>query len=231
MTHGTPWILVCAALGGLWILAANWRAESAWQSALRGLLGGLAALGTAGIGYGLLAAFGLEPRWEWIERGAWPAVGFALLIGGVEELAKLAGVVLAAPVPRSPKHRRHSVLRTTTSVAAVFAVAETALALRGASWAVALGRAALGPVAHALLAAPFAVALADATGVSRPRLALRVGVAVALAATLHAAGDWSIAHQGWGQLGFAAALLAPALWLFLRARRGRVAVPVRTSRA
>jgi RsiW-degrading membrane proteinase PrsW (M82 family) len=232
MTHGLPWLLACATLGGLWILAANWRAESTWRAALRGLLGGLAALGTAAIGYEVLTAMELEPRWEWISGPALgPAIGFALLVGGVEEVAKLAGVVLAAPVARSPQHRRRAVVRTTASVAAVFALAEAAFALRGASWPVALSRAALGPVAHALLAAPFAIALADATGLSRRRLALRVGVAVALAAALHAAGDWSIAHPGWGQVGFAAALLAPAFWLFLRARRARAAVPAGTRRA
>ncbi|HET9599431.1 MAG TPA: PrsW family glutamic-type intramembrane protease [Anaeromyxobacteraceae bacterium] len=232
MTYGLPWLLACAALGGLWILAANWRAESTWRAAVRGVLGGLAALGTAAIGYEVLAALELMPRWEAIAGPALgPAVGFALLVGGVEELAKLAGVVLAAPAARSPQQRRRAVVRTTASVAAVFALAEAALALPGASWPVALSRAALGPVAHALLAAPFAVALADATGVSPRRLALRVAIAVALAAALHAAGDWSIAHPGWGQVGFAAALLAPALWLFLRARRARAAVPAREQRA
>jgi RsiW-degrading membrane proteinase PrsW (M82 family) len=213
-THGPLWWIACAALGGAWIVAAN------WQGALRGLLGGLAALGTAAIAYQLLDAAGAAPTWELLQGGAWPAIGFALAVGFVEELAKLAGVMLAAPAT-TPRQRRRSVLRTTASVAAVFAVVEAALALRGADWPVALSRAALGPVAHAILAAPFAVALADAAGVSRTRLALRVGLAVVLAALLHAAGDLSIAHRGWGQLGFAAALLAPTLWFFFDVRRRR----------
>jgi hypothetical protein len=69
-----------------------------------------------------------------------------------------------------------------------------------------------------VLAAPFAVALAYAPGVSRGRLALRLAVTVGLAALLHGLGDWSVARPGWGQVGFAAALLAPTLWLYAGAR-------------
>ena len=114
-------------------------------------------------------------------------------------------------------------LRTAAAAAAVFAVAEAALALRGASWPIALGRAALGPVAHALLAAPFVIVLSEASGVSRRRLALRVGGTLLLAAALHGLGDWSIARPGWGQVGFAAVLLAPRLALRARPRGGECA--------
>ncbi len=217
-TQGPAWLAACASLGAAWILASSWQAEAGTaRTALRGLLGGLAALGTASIGYGVLQIAGLDIRWEWITNGAWPALGFAALVGLVEEAAKLAGILLAAP-PQEQGGRSRSVLRTTAAVAAVFAIAEATLALHGASWSVALGRAALGPVAHAVLAAPFAVALAEAAGVSRGRLALRLAVTVGVAALLHGFGDWSVARPGWGRLGFAAALLAPTLWLYGRAR-------------
>jgi RsiW-degrading membrane proteinase PrsW (M82 family) len=214
-------------LGALWLLATSWRAETGTaRTALRGLLGGLAALGTAYIGYGVMQIAGLDIQWEWITKGAWPALGFAALIGLVEEAAKLVGIALAAP-PREQVARSRGVLRTTAAVAAVFATAEASLALRGASWPVALGRAALGPVAHGVLAAPFAMALAEARGVSRSRLALRLAGAVCLAALLHGLGDWSVARPGWGRAGFAAALLAPTLWLYARTRPRLVAAAPR----
>src|SRR5919198_5406303 len=95
-TYGPPWIIACAALAALWIGAASWNAEAGtWTMALRGLLGGIAALACAYIAYGVLQMLALEPRWEGIQGRAWPALGFAALVGIVEEAAKLAGVLLA----------------------------------------------------------------------------------------------------------------------------------------
>ncbi len=217
-TTGLPWLAACAALAALWVLAASWNRErGSGATALRGVLGGLAALVTAWGAYALVHAVGVDLRWDWLSGASWPALGAAAGIGLIEEGAKLTGIALAVS-PARRGNRRSNVLRTAAAAAAVFAVAEAALVLRGASWPMALGRAALGPVAHALLAAPFAVALAEASGVSRRRLALRVGGTLLLAAALHGLGDWSIARPGWGQVGFAAVLLAPALWLFAHAR-------------
>lgn len=217
--HGATWLFACAVLGGAWVLAASWRAEiGTAPSAVRGVLGGLAALGMAFIAYGLLQVAGLEVRWEWIEKGAWPALGFSALVGLVEETAKVAGIALAAPGTLRDA-RPPEVVRTAAGVAAVFAVAEALLTLRGASWPLALGRAALAPVAHGVLAAPAAVALAESAGASRGRLAVRLSVAVALAALLHGVGDWSVARPVWGRAAFMASMLAPALWLYVRARR------------
>src|SRR5690242_15839033 len=211
-THGTAWFATCVAVAAVWVLALSWRSEGGTApTAARGVLGGLAALGTAFIFYGLMEAAGVGIRWEWIEKGAWPALGFAALIGLVEEVAKAAGIALASPA-LFRRGRERSVLSTGAAVAAVFAVAEALLTLRGASWPVALSRAALGPVAHGVLAAPAAMALAYAAGVPRARLALRLAVAIGLAALLHGLGDWSVAQPGWGRVGFAAALLAPTLW-------------------
>ena len=228
LTTGLPWLAACSVLGALWVMAASWNPErGGGATALRGVLGGLAALATAFGAYALVQAAGADLSWGWLSGGSWTAVGAAAGIGLIEESAKLAGIALAVSPPRRG-HRRSNVLRTAAAVAAVFAVAEAALAMQGASWSLALGRAALGPVAHALLAAPFVVVLAEASGVSRRQLLLRIGGALLLAAALHGFGDWSIARPGWGRLGFAAALLAPALWLFAWARTAeRVPLPVR----
>ncbi|HTT70009.1 MAG TPA: PrsW family glutamic-type intramembrane protease [Anaeromyxobacteraceae bacterium] len=219
---GPSWLAVCAGLGFVWVLVATSRAEGDHlATALRGILGGLAALGVASIGYGLLQLAGLQLRWSWIAAGSWPALGAAGVVGLVEEGAKLFGVALA--VPPSRKGER-TLFGTTLTVASVFAVAEAAVALQGAGWPVAVTRVAFGPVAHGLLAAPFAVALAEVAGLSRGRAALRVALAVALAALLHGFADFCVAQAGWGQAGFATALLAPALWLYAR---DRLPVPFR----
>jgi RsiW-degrading membrane proteinase PrsW (M82 family) len=210
-------LIACLTLGACWSLAAAWRAEAGTaNTAMRGVLGGLAAVGSASIGYGLMQLGGIDIRWERIAGGAWPAIGFAMIVGLVEEGAKLAGIVLAAPAREDGSRR--SVLRTAAGVATVFAVVEAALALRGSSWPVAFTRAAFGPVAHGALVAPIAIALAKGMNGSRVRRALRLTVAVGIAAFLHAVGDWSVARPGWGQLGFAVALLAPTLWLYARTR-------------
>ncbi len=207
-------MLACLIVGVLWTVAASWRAESGTlAAAIRGVLGGLAALGTASVAYGVIQIAGLRVSWESVSSGAWPALGFAAVIGLVEEGAKLTGIVLAVP-----SRGKRSVVQTTAAVAAVFAVAEAAVALRGASWPLALSRAALGPVAHAVLAAPMAVALVEGQPASRSQRALRLLIAVGFASALHGLGDWSVAHEGWGRVGFAAAMAAPALWLYLRAR-------------
>src|SRR5512142_122305 len=138
-TQGTAWLTICVALAAIWVLALSRRSgDGAAPTAARGVLGGLAALGTAFILYGLMQAAGLDVRWEWIERGAWPALGFAALIGLVEEVAKAAGIALASPA-LFRRGRERSVLYTGASVTAVFAIAEALVTLRGASWPVALG--------------------------------------------------------------------------------------------
>ncbi|GEJ58184.1 PrsW family glutamic-type intramembrane protease [Anaeromyxobacter diazotrophicus] len=216
-TEGLAWLAACVALAATWVVAVAWQPGRTGATALRGIAGGAIALAAAWLAYRAAAAAGLDLRWEWLSAGAWPALGAAAAIGIIEEGAKLLGIALAVSPPRRG-HRRRNVLGTSAAAVAVFAVAEAALALRGASWPLALSRAALGPVAHGLLAAPFAVALAEATAAPRGRLALRVAAAAAIAAALHGLGDFCVARAGWGRFGFAAALLLPALWLFARAR-------------
>jgi RsiW-degrading membrane proteinase PrsW (M82 family) len=212
---GVPWIASCALVGGAWATAASWRAEGGrFRAAFRGALGGAAAVFSASGAFDVIQFAGVDLGWASIERDAWPGLVLALLIGVVEEAAKLAGIVLAAP----PRQGARGVLRTAMLVAVVFAVSEAAVGMVGGSWGIALGRAALGPVAHALLSAPMAVVLADAAERPDRLLPVRLALAFAAAATLHGLGDWSIARPVWGRAGFMAALLAPTLWLYVRAR-------------
>jgi hypothetical protein len=220
---GIGWLLACFALGALWIALAAWRGgDRRLSTAMRGALGGLAAFWAASIGYGLLDLCGVSVQWEWLTRGTWSAVGLAALIGLVEEGAKLVGIGLAAAA--GEQGRRH-VIGMTMAVAAVFGVAEAAFAVRGASWPVAFARLAFAPIAHGILAAPVAFAMAGAAHLPRLRLLGRLALGVGLASLIHGLGDWSILQAGWGRLGFALSLLAPTLWLYAHLRATSPHVP------
>jgi len=185
------------------------------ELALRGLLGGGAAFGVAFSAYELLEAAGLGLRWERLLEGGWSAAGAALVIGLIEEGAKLAGIALAV----RETARRRAVMAVTLGVCAGFAALESVTALSGVPAGPALTRALLAPVAHALLAVPlgFSVALAAQRG-WRAGL-LIVPAALAVAALLHGAGDLALTVPRYGRLGFATALAAPMLALFLHDRR------------
>ena len=130
MTAGLAWVSVCAVLAALWTAGASWGSEDGTlRTAVRGILGGLGAVGAASGVYGVLQLTGLELRWELVEHGLWPAFGFAMAIGLVEETAKLVGIVLALS-----SRRPRDVFQATAAVAAVFALVEAALVLRGSSW-------------------------------------------------------------------------------------------------
>jgi len=208
---------IAALLGVAWALATSWRApRGTMYTAARGMLGGAGAVGIALCAYGLLQAAGLEPRWDRMLAGGWGALGVAVVIGFVEEAAKLLGVVLA----RDRGHPRglRGALRVTAGVAAAYAVLEAALTLRGAALPVALGRTALAPVAHAALSVPIGLAFAAGAalgGRAWPRLA----TALLVSAALHGAADWSLTLPRVGPFLYAAVLLAPTLWLFVHARR------------
>jgi RsiW-degrading membrane proteinase PrsW (M82 family) len=216
-------VLAAAAATGWAALGAARAPGPRRELVLRGLLGGGAAFGLALLAYDLLGAAGLGPRWEQLMAGSWTALSAALVIGLVEEGAKLGGIFLSVRRAEQPG----AVMATTVGVCAAFAGLETATALSGAPFGPALGRALLAPVAHAVLSAPlgFAVALATRRGWRTGLVA--VSAAVALAALLHALGDLALAAPRFGRLGYATALLAPVLAIYLHARR-LLAVPART---
>jgi hypothetical protein len=205
------------AAAAAWARFAAWRAGGVRRPSIPfALLGGAAAFGVALVTFELAARAGLEIRWERLGRGDVAAFLLAGAIGLVEEGAKLAGLLLV--VERGIRTR--AALVTATGVAGGFSALE-ALAVLGpeGGW-VAFTRAALGPVAHALLAVPFALALAPALRGRRP--AATLALPLLAAAALHGAGDLALALPG-ARAGFALALAAPALLLFARGRRRRAA--------
>jgi len=206
-----------------WSLAGAARvARGQRQVALRGLLGGGAAFGVAVSTYQLLSLGGLDPRWERVLGGGWPAVIATLSIGLVEEGAKLAGLLLVVRQAWRPGQ----VMAMTIGVAAAFGALETALSLAGGPPSAAIARALLSPVAHAVLAAPLGFAVAHAARRGRRTALAVIPLALGVSALLHAAGDLSLASPRWGQVGYASALLAPVLVLFLHARLAPAPMPL-----
>lgn len=208
--------LTAAVSGIAWAQLAAWRVGQARAPfAVRSLLGGAAAFALALSAYDLSVLAGVSVRWETLERGDHGAVLLAAVIGLVEEGAKLAGLLLV--VDRT--FRRRSVVAAAVGVAAGFAALEGLAVLKGHPSAPVLARAALAPVAHAVLALP--LALGTAIALRRRGGWLALVPALLASAAFHAAGDFSLARPHVGPIGYAAALAAPAVALFLaeRARR------------
>jgi RsiW-degrading membrane proteinase PrsW (M82 family) len=211
-----PILAGCAAASAVgWTSLAAARAPAMRpELALRGLLGGSAAFGLALSGYQLLDGSGIHLAWALLVAGGWPAIGIALLIGLVEEGAKLAGILLAARDVGRPG----VVMALTVGVSAGFAGLEAVSVLSEAPSALGVGRALLAPVAHAALALPVGLAIAWSARRRLPAAPWVVVPALLVAALLHGASDLSLALPWLGRLGFAAALLAPVLALFFRLR-------------
>lgn len=210
--------LCATGSGAAWARMAAVRAgERRAGFVVHALLGGVAAFGLALAAYELASRAGLDVRWERLERGDGAAFLLAALIGLVEEAAKLGGLLLV--VERGV--RTGAALAVAFGVAAGFSTLETLVVLGADPGGVAFARAALGPVAHALLLVPSALAVAPALRSRRPALGLALPLAAS--AALHGASDLSLALSGVGYTGYALALAAPALVLFARARRRRAA--------
>ncbi len=209
---------MCAILGALWVLAASWRLRAgSVRSAVRGVLGGVGAFGAASGMFVLLQAFGVAIQWDRLSGDGWVGLATALLIGVVEEGAKLVGILLALE-----SRGTRDAYPITVSVAAVFAIAEAGVAMTGASWSLAVTRAVLAPVAHTAFALPMGVVLSGPPG-GGPALG-RLARALAVASALHGLGDLALAQGGWSRIGFAAAMLVPVLWLYDRERSSALAV-------
>ncbi|HEY6100682.1 MAG TPA: PrsW family glutamic-type intramembrane protease [Anaeromyxobacter sp.] len=219
--------LTAAASGAAWAQLAAWRAgHGRAVFAARALLGGVAAFGLAVSAYDAFALAGVDVRWEGVARADVRAALLASVIGLVEEGAKLAGLLLV--VERT--FRRRAVVAAAIGVAAGFSVLEAFAVLKGHASAPTLARAALAPVAHALLALPLAAGVASA--LRRPARAwLPLVPALLVSTALHAAGDLSLALPRLGRVGYAAALAAPAVVLFAVARGGSHRTAARARRA
>jgi len=215
--------LAVAGSGAVWAtLAARRAGERTGGFASRALLGGAAAFGLALVAYEAATFAGVDVRWERLGRGDAGAFLLAAAIGFIEEGAKLVGILLV--VERGVRTR--TVLAVAAGVAAGFASLETLTVLHGDQSGIAFARAALGPVAHALLAIPVALAVAPALRSRVPAAALALPLLAS--AALHGAGDLSLALSRIGYAGYALALATPALMLFARARRRAAAAPLPT---
>jgi hypothetical protein len=203
--------------GAAWARLAAVRAgERRPGFAVHALLGGVAAFGLALAAYEAARRVGVDIRWERLGRGGAEGFLLAAAIGLVEEGAKLAGILIV--VDRGVRTR--AALAVAFGVAGGFSALESIVTLGAGRDAAALARAAFGPIAHALLLVPVALAVAPALRARHPARALALPLAVS--AALHGAGDLSLALSGVGYTGYALALAAPALVLFNRARRRSV---------
>ncbi len=206
--------LTAAGSGAAWAQLAAWRAGRGRAAfTARALLGGAAAFGLACVGYDLSAIAGVGVQWDLVASADVRAAVAAAVIGLVEESAKLAGLLLVIDRP----FRGREVAAAAIGVAAGFSAFEALVVLHGDPSVAALTRAALGPVAHALLALPLAAGV-DAALRRNRRPWLPVAPALLASAALHGVSDLSLASPAIGRIGYAAALAAPALGLFVLAR-------------
>lgn len=218
---------VAGAAGGAWLVYLRWKDRhrpEPWT-----LLGAAAALGglsvaTAWGAYDALDARGLGPQWEQL-MGPWRAAwAGALLIGAVEEAAKMLPVL---PLALGSRHFDELWDGPVYAAAAGigFALAEAlVLASTGAAGdAETLIRIWVAPLSHAVFAAPWGFGLAVATLRGR-WLAWPLGFALAVG--LHGAYDLFVARPG---LQWVGALLVGGLclaWIWA-ARMGRAAEDAR----
>ncbi|HEY6006675.1 MAG TPA: PrsW family glutamic-type intramembrane protease [Anaeromyxobacter sp.] len=225
--------LTAAASGAAWAQVAAWRAGHGRATfTVRALLGGVAAFALAVSAYDLSTLAGVDVRWEGVARADLRAALLAAAIGMVEEGAKLVGLLLV--VDRTLRGR--AVAAAAIGVAAGFSALEALAVLKGHASAPMLARAALGPVAHAVLTLPLTVKVTAALRRTSRAWWLPLLPALLVSATLHAAGDLSLALPRVGRVGYAAALAAPPVVLFVlgrvrRALQGRGDGPGRPAAA
>jgi hypothetical protein len=212
--------LAAAGSGAAWAQVAAWRAgERSVSLALRSLIGGGAAFGLALVAYEVSGRLGLDITWERMARGDATALAIATAAALIEEGAKLTGMLLAI----ESRVRTRTALAVAVGVAAGFAALEATVVLQGDLSGIAFARAVLAPVAHSLIAVPLAFGTAEwyrQPGSIRPLVQ-----ALLASAAIHAAGNLSLAISWIGHAGYALSLAAPAIIVFVRARRALRAPP------
>lgn len=205
--------LAAVASGTAWAWIAAMRAgERPLRFSLHALLGGAAAAGAGLAVYELATRLGVDVDWDRLYQHDRAALLLAGGVGLVEEGAKLLGVLLV--VGRGV--RTPAAVAASFGVAAGFSAIESFVNLAGIASVPAFSRALFGPVAHALLLTPAALAVAPALRSPSPARALALPLGIS--AALHALGDLFLAAPPFGPLGYAATLAAPALVLYARAR-------------
>ena len=211
------------AIGALTLGAAvfAWGFYFRWKDALHpepvwlmlvGVGGGAGSVLVAQGGYQLADSIGVRTSWELLSEGAANEVlAVAVMIGVIEELAKLVPVLTIVLFARSHFDEPLDGLVYAGCSAIGFSVAETALI----AWYQDLpameffARAAAAPISHAMLSAPWGVGLAVTYFQKKP-VPLALGFALSVIA--HGLYDVFITIQDIGPL--LGALLILALWVW-----------------
>ncbi|MGQ0507596.1 MAG: PrsW family glutamic-type intramembrane protease [Myxococcaceae bacterium] len=184
-----------------------------WRFQLAGVVGGVASMGLAFLGFKLLGRTGLSVTWVAITSGPLTrAAELSAIIGLVEEGAKLLPAVAMALVARR-FNRRIDGLVYATCAGIGFASAEgITLWVSGELGAVdQLPRAAASGITHALFAAPWGYALV--AGVRQGRSTELVG-GFSVSAAAHGLYDLLLARGASGPVQVLAALVVLALWVW-----------------
>ena len=220
-THGsavmpvTALLLVClaGASAGVWVAYLRWkdkRRPEPLAILILATVAGVASVGAALLGYGVLDGMGRAATWSTL-TGPWrDAIPGALAIGLVEETAKLLPIL---PIALTSRHFDEiwdgPVYLGAAGIG--FALAETLYLLAGGEVGTLDGivRAVIAPITHALFAAPTGLGLAYAV-LYRRWWALPLGLGVASLA--HGAYDLFLAQPG---LQPAASAVVGVLWIWL----------------
>lgn len=220
VTEGVLWLLLPAAAAGAaaWVVYFRWKDRAKpepWALQLATAAVGALAVGAALLGYRAADAFGPVASWEALV-GPWSrALPAALVIGVVEEAAKLLPVLPVALASRHFDELWDGPVYAGAS-AVGFAFAETVmLAFSGELGLVdGLARAVAAPITHAVFAAPWGLGLAHFV---LRRNARALGLGFAASAGVHGLYDLLLARPGL-QLAAAGVVLLVWLWMMWAAR-------------
>jgi RsiW-degrading membrane proteinase PrsW (M82 family) len=189
-------------------------AQNPFSPRLIALLGGAISVLAAFAGYQGIDALGLSVEWTDLQQGYPRAVGSALLIGLVEEGAKMLPVLALAWFGRNFKRPVDGLIFATCAGVGFASAESTAMLLAGQlSASDGLVRAIAAPLTHALFAAPWGLGLWHSL-ISRRRASLAAGLAVSVGA--HGLYDLLLARSGSMHFGSAGVVLVLWIWLIVR---------------
>lgn len=204
-------VIVAGSAAAAWVGYFRWkdrhRPEPLWLM-LCALGGGAAAVALSLLGYDQVDRAGFLVEWSRMD-GAWSeALGVALAIGVVEEVAKILPVVAVAVFSKHFDEVLDGAIYA--GCAAIgFSLVETSLhAWTGFTAVELLPRIIAAPIAHAMFTAPFGLGIAGWVVLRRPVL-LPIGAATAI--TAHAAYDLALGRSG--VPGIVAAGIVGVLWI------------------
>jgi len=187
---------------------------------LAAIAGGCGAVMTALGLFQLIGELGFETNWSLLVEGnAYEAGAAALLIGVVEEGAKLLSMACLVVFSRSThiyRPRVGLILAACTGVGFSLAESVSLLTAGHLTHVEALARAAASPITHALFAAPFGVGFAELLLIGRKR-SLFYGFAVSV--FTHGLYDFLLARPGVPRWAAAGVVLGLWLWLMYRTAR------------